>query len=156
MDSNNARKGLPAFAVLGIIAVVAALVLALTNTVTKGPIAEHQMSALRASFAAVMPAESYAELEVPENFGVGSLYEAKNGTETVGWCVTASVTGYGGPVAVTLGDRRLWRASQGACLPGSVHWSGRPEWRQHRSDFRRDHHVHRRAGRRQPGPALRE
>lgn len=103
MENKKARKGLPAFAVLGIIAVVAALVLALTNAVTKGPIAEHQMSALRASFAAVMPAENYTELEVPEEFRVDSLYEAKNGNETVGWCVTASMTGYGGPVAVTLG-----------------------------------------------------
>lgn len=103
MENNKARKGLPAFAVLGIIAVVAALVLALTNAVTKGPIAEYQMAALRTSFAAVMPAEDYAEIEVNEDYGVDSLYEAKSGGETVGWCVTASVTGYGGPVAVTLG-----------------------------------------------------
>lgn len=103
MENKKARKGLPAFAVLGIIAVAAALVLALTNAVTKGPIAEHQMSALRASFAAVMPAENYTELEVPEEYRVDSLYEAKNSNETVGWCVTASMTGYGGPVAVTLG-----------------------------------------------------
>ena len=35
------KKQLPAFLVLTIIALVAAIVLAVTNEVTKGPIAEH-------------------------------------------------------------------------------------------------------------------
>ncbi|MBQ7864856.1 MAG: hypothetical protein IJ350_00695 [Clostridia bacterium] len=46
---NNAptKKQLPAFLILTIIAVVAAVVLALTNMITAGPIAEHDMSALK-------------------------------------------------------------------------------------------------------------
>ena len=51
-------KNLPAFVILGIIALVAALVLALTNAITKGPIAEHAMEALQEAFSAVMPADS--------------------------------------------------------------------------------------------------
>lgn len=37
------KKQLPAYLVLAIIALVAAVVLAVTNQVTKGPIQEHQM-----------------------------------------------------------------------------------------------------------------
>ena len=42
MENNTPRKKqLPAFLILGIIALVAAVVLALTNALTRGPIAEH-------------------------------------------------------------------------------------------------------------------
>ena len=102
---NNApkKKQLPAFLILTIIAVVAAVVLALTNMITAGPIAEHAMAALKEAFNAVMPAESYESMTVPADYDVSSLYAAKNGDEVVGYCVTASSNGYGGPVAVTLG-----------------------------------------------------
>jgi len=102
---NNApqKKQLPAFLILTIIAVVAAVVLALTNQITAGPIAEHAMAALKDAFNAVMPAESYEEMTVPAGHEVSSLYAAKNGGEVIGYCVTASSNGYGGPVAVTLG-----------------------------------------------------
>ena len=66
MENNTPRKKqLPAFLILGIIALVAAVVLALTNALTRGPIAEHQMAALKDSFGAVMPAESYEILPLP-------------------------------------------------------------------------------------------
>ena len=102
---NNApkKKQLPAFLILTIIAVVAAVVLALTNMITAGPIAEHAMAALKEAFNAVMPAESYEIMTVPAEHEVSSLYAAKNGDEVIGYCVTASSNGYGGPVAVTLG-----------------------------------------------------
>ena len=102
---NNApqKKQLPAFLILTIIAVVAAVVLALTNMITAGPIAEHAMAALKDAFNAVMPAESYEEMTVPADSEVSSLYVAKNGGEVIGYCVTAASNGYGGPVAVTLG-----------------------------------------------------
>ncbi|MBQ8311804.1 MAG: FMN-binding protein [Clostridia bacterium] len=102
---NNApqKKQFPAFLTLTIIAVVAAVVLALTNMITAGPIAEHAMAALKEAFNAVMPAESYEAMTVPAEYEVASLYAAKNGDEVIGYCVTASSNGYGGPVAVTLG-----------------------------------------------------
>ncbi len=103
MESNTQKKQLPAFLILTIISVVAALVLALTNMVTAGPIAEHAMAALKEAFSAVMPADSYEEMTVPEGYEVSSLYAAKQGDQIIGYCVTASGTGYGGPVAVTLG-----------------------------------------------------
>ena len=53
------KKQLPAFVILGIIALIAAVALALTNMVTKGPIQERAAAALQEAFNAVMPAESY-------------------------------------------------------------------------------------------------
>ncbi|MBR2717872.1 MAG: FMN-binding protein [Clostridia bacterium] len=102
---NNApqKKQLPAFLILTIISVVAACVLALTNMITAGPIAEHAMAALKDAFNAVMPAETYEEMTLPADSEVSSLYAAKNGGEVIGYCVTAASNGYGGPVAVTLG-----------------------------------------------------
>ena len=104
MENNTPqKKQLPAFLILTIIAVVAAVVLALTNAVTEGPILEHKMAALKDAFNAVMPAESYEEMTVPAGYDVASLYQAKNGSDVVGYCVTASSMGYAGDVAVTLG-----------------------------------------------------
>ena len=104
MENNTPRKKqLPAFLILGIIALVAAVVLALTNALTKGPIAEHKMAALKEAFNAVMPADSYEEMTIPAGAEVSSLYAAKNGSEVVGYCVTAVGKGYNGDVAVTLG-----------------------------------------------------
>lgn len=61
------------------------------------------MAALRESFGAVMPADDYVELTVPAGYDVSSLYEARQGGETIGYCVTAVSKGYNGDVAVTLG-----------------------------------------------------
>ncbi|MBQ7139478.1 MAG: FMN-binding protein, partial [Clostridia bacterium] len=97
------KKQLPAFLALTIICLVAALALAGTNAITKGPIAELAMAAQREAFGAVMTADEYVEMTIPEGSGASALVEAKVGGETVGYCVAASSTGYAGPVAVTLG-----------------------------------------------------
>ena len=97
------KKQLPAFLVLTIICLVAALALAGTNAITKGPIAEHAMAAQREAFGAVMTADEYVTMTIPEGSGLSALVEAKVGGETVGYCVAASTGGYAGPVAVTLG-----------------------------------------------------
>lgn len=103
MENNTVRKQLPAYAVLCIISLAAAVVLAATNMITRGPIAQHQQEALQAALSAVLPADTYEQLTVPEGHDVTGLYTAVKDGETVGWCVTASATGYGGDVAVTLG-----------------------------------------------------
>ncbi len=106
---SNQKKSLPAFAVLTIICLVAALALAGTNAITKGPIQEHAMAAQREAFGAVMTADEYIEMTIPEGSGVSALVEAKANGETVGYCVVAAANGYAGsanPVAVTLGVDR--------------------------------------------------
>lgn len=105
---NNQKKQLPAYAVLAIIALVAAVVLAVTNMLTEGPIAEHQRAALAEAYGAVMPVPEGGEYvqvaEGLEGYDISSLYEARDASgNVIGYCVTASGTGYGGPVAVTLG-----------------------------------------------------
>ena len=97
------KKQMPAFLVLTIICLIAALALAGTNAITKGPIKEHAMAAQREAFGAVMTADEYIEMTIPEGSGISALVEAKQNGETVGYCVAASTGGYAGPVAVTLG-----------------------------------------------------
>ncbi len=103
--TNNApqKKSLPAFAVLTIICLIAALALAATNAITKGPIQEHAMAAQREAFGAVMAADEYIEMTIPEGSGVSTLVEARKDGQTIGYCVAASSSGYASPVAVTLG-----------------------------------------------------
>lgn len=103
MSNPVAKKQLPAFLVLTIICLVAALALGATNAVTKGPIKEHEMAAQREAFGAVMTADEYIELDIPEGSGVTALVEARVNGETVGYCAVASYNGYASPVAVTLG-----------------------------------------------------
>ena len=66
MTNEAKKKQLPAFLVLTIISLVAAVVLAVTNEVTKGPIAEHAAAARTAAFRAVLPAAGYNEVAIPE------------------------------------------------------------------------------------------
>ena len=103
MTNQVQKKQLPAFLVLTIICLVAALALAGTNAITKGPIQAHAMAAQREAFGAVMTADEYIEMTIPEGSGVSALVEARKDGQTVGYCVVASNSGYAGPVAVTLG-----------------------------------------------------
>ena len=103
MTNQVQKKQMPAFLVLTIICLIAALALAATNAVTEGPIKEHAMAAQREAFGAVMTADEYNEVTIPEGSGVSALVEAKKDGQTVGYCVVASQSGYAGPVAVTLG-----------------------------------------------------
>ncbi len=103
MTNPAQKKSMPAFLVLTIICLVAALALAGTNAITKGPIQEHAMAAQREAFGAVMSADEYVEMTIPEGSGISALVEAKQNGETIGYCVVASSGGYASPVAVTLG-----------------------------------------------------
>ena len=103
MTNKVQKKQLPAFLALTIICLIAALALAATNAITAGPIKAHAMAAQREAFGAVMTADEYNEMTIPEGSGVSALVEAKKDGQTVGYCVVASQSGYAGPVAVTLG-----------------------------------------------------
>ncbi len=105
MSNVAEKKQLPAYLILAIIALVAALALAITNAITSGPIKAREQAAQREAFGAVLEADSYT---APQGFdasahGVNTLVEAKRGGETVGYCAVAAANGYASPVAVTLG-----------------------------------------------------
>ena len=108
MENNTPKKKqFPAYLTLCIIALIAAVVLAATNMLTRGPIKEHEMAALKEAFGTVMPADSYEQISLDESYtkaGVDSLYKALDADgNLVGYCVKAAQTGYANSVAVTLG-----------------------------------------------------
>ncbi len=125
MENNTPKKKqFPAYVTLTIIAVIAAVVLAATNQLTKGPIAEHEMATLKETFGTVMPAESYEQVELDAAYtddGVDSLYKALDADgNLVGYCVKAAKTGYANSVAVTLGVNT--DGTVAACVVGDTNF----------------------------------
>ncbi len=125
MENNTPKKKqFPAYVTLTIIAVIAAVVLAATNQLTKGPIAEHEMAALKETFGTVMPAESYEQVNLDATYtndGVDSLYKALDADgNLVGYCVKAAKTGYANSVAVTLGVNT--DGTVAACVVGDTNF----------------------------------
>ncbi len=125
MENNTPKKKqFPAYVTLTIIAVIAAVVLAATNQLTKGPIAEHEMAALKETFGTVMPADSYEQVELDAAYtddGVDSLYKALDADgNLVGYCVKAAKTGYANSVAVTLGVNT--DGTVAACVVGDTNF----------------------------------
>ena len=102
-ETKTTRKQLPAYLILALIALAAALLLAVTNAITAGPIKAHEEAAQNAAFQSVMEADSFSTMSVPDGYNVTSLVEAKKDGKTIGYCAVSSAKGYGGNVAVTLG-----------------------------------------------------
>jgi electron transport complex protein RnfG len=96
------KKKFPPFAILTAISLFAALMLALTNAVTLGPIAASSAKAADEARMAVLPAAESFETLVSDST-VDALYRGLAGGVTVGYTATVTVAGYGGPVEVTVG-----------------------------------------------------
>ncbi len=97
------KRKMAAWIVLTIIAVVAALCLAVTNEVTKDVIARQAEAEAEAARKALVPeADSFEPLEA-EN--VDSLYRGVKAGEAIGYVAQVTVTGFGGPVEVTVGTK---------------------------------------------------
>ncbi|MBR6668319.1 MAG: FMN-binding protein, partial [Clostridia bacterium] len=86
------KKQLPAFLVLTIICVIAALALAATNAVTKGPIEQHAADARAAAFGAVLEATAYEPVALEGVDKSVVLVEAWNKGEKVDALAGATVT----------------------------------------------------------------
>ena len=102
-ETKTTRKQLPAYLILALIALAAALLLAVTNAITAGPIKAHEEAAQNAAFQSVMEADFFSTMSIPDGCNVTSLVEAKKDGKTIGYCAVSSAKGYGGNVAVTLG-----------------------------------------------------
>lgn len=94
---------------LFIFSLVAAVALAVTNEITKGPIAEQKIAAQKEALSKVLPGYEYAEVENIEGLDEGSMVDrlftatdAATG-EIKGYALVANPTGYGGPIPITLG-----------------------------------------------------
>lgn len=95
-------KKMPPFAILTIITLVAAALLALTGYVTAEPIAAAAQNAADAARKAVLATADTFE-ELPHDATVDSLYRGLAGGKAVGYAVSATVNGFGGPIEVTAG-----------------------------------------------------
>jgi electron transport complex protein RnfG len=96
------KKKFPPFAILTVISLCAALLLAMTNAVTVGPIAVASAKAADEARRAVLTdADSFEELSHDDT--VSSLYRGLKGGETIGYTATTTVVGYGGQIEVTVG-----------------------------------------------------
>lgn len=78
-----------------------ALLLALTNELTAGTIAQRQAEAKFQAMSQVLPAESYNLLKSePDGF---DIYAAFNDYDKVGYTVSLSESGYGGEISMMIG-----------------------------------------------------
>ncbi|MCL1854849.1 MAG: FMN-binding protein [Clostridia bacterium] len=95
-------KRVPASITLMLVSLVAAVLLALTNSVTRDPIRLAALSEANSARKTVLPlAEEYEPVETPTE--VDSLYEGRVGDQVVGHTATVTVQGFAGPVEVTVG-----------------------------------------------------
>ena len=94
---------------LFVFSLVAAVLLALTYEVTKGPIAEQKIAAQKEALNKVLPGcANYEEIEAIEGLAEGSaveqLFAGKNDAGDVqGYALVANPQGYCGPIPITLG-----------------------------------------------------
>lgn len=97
-------KKFPAWIVLSVIALVAGLLLGITNEVTKATIAEASLVAAEAARKEVISdAESFEAVTLEEGAPVDYVYIAKKGAETIGMVSQITVKGYGGEIEITVG-----------------------------------------------------
>ena len=98
------KKKAPAFLILGVITLIAAVLLAVTNAFTAGPIEVAAQAAADAARAAVLPgADAYEPVALKNGAQVDNLYIGSKGGAVMGYTATATVQGSQGPVEVTLG-----------------------------------------------------
>ena len=86
---------------------VAAIALAITNEITKGPIAEQALASKMAALRTVMPGCTYEQAELGEleaDSELDELYIARDSDGNIaGYAITASPNGYGGEIPITFG-----------------------------------------------------
>ena len=92
---------------LFLFSLIAAAALAVTNEVTKGPIAEQKLAAKKAALNTVLPGCDYEQIEY-ENLADGSeldeIFVGKDASGNVkGYALSASPQGYGGEIPITMG-----------------------------------------------------
>jgi electron transport complex protein RnfG len=96
------KKSLPAWAVLGIITLIAGLALGGVYALTKDAIAERNVLAAQAARMAVLPeADSFTEQTPPE--GLDAFFLALKGDAVIGKIGVITVKGYGGDIEIVVG-----------------------------------------------------
>ncbi|MDO5300688.1 MAG: FMN-binding protein, partial [Clostridia bacterium] len=92
---------------LFIFAFVAAVLLAITNEVTKGPIEAQKLAAKMDALNKVLPGCEYEQIEyegLAEGSVLDEIFVGRNASgEIEGYALTANPQGYGGPIPITIG-----------------------------------------------------
>ena len=92
---------------LFIFALVASVLLAVTNEVTKGPIEEQKLASKMAALNTVLPGCKYEQIEyegISDDSALDEIFIGKNADGSIkGYALTANPQGYGGEIPITLG-----------------------------------------------------
>ena len=92
---------------LFVFALVAAVALACTNEVTKGPIEAQKLAAKMEALGTVLPGCEYEQIAyegVSEESSLDEIFIGKDASGAiVGYALTAAPQGYGGPIPITIG-----------------------------------------------------
>ncbi|MEF9972493.1 MAG: RnfABCDGE type electron transport complex subunit G [Clostridia bacterium] len=102
------KRQLPGWAALGIIALVAGLLLALTSALTADRIEAQGVEAANAARATVLPtADDFKPVALNEEWlkllPIDNCYEGDKAGEATGYTCQTTVKGYGGPIEVIVG-----------------------------------------------------
>jgi len=90
--------------ILFIITAISGFALAFVNDLTENRIAENSTKAKNEAMRTIFAeAETFEKFEIQPNEIVSEAYEAKKGEETIGYVVSASPSGYGGPIEMMIG-----------------------------------------------------
>ena len=98
------KRRLPAWLILLMICVLVGGALGMVNAMTEGPIAQRAIEKANAARQVSFPAaDSFEEVEVDAASGLDACYTALSGGQPVGYVAQITVTGFGGPVEITVG-----------------------------------------------------
>ena len=92
---------------LFIFALVASVLLAVTNEVTKGPIEQQKLASKMAALNTVLPGCEHEQIEyegISDDSALDEIFIGKNADGSIkGYALTANPQGYGGEIPITLG-----------------------------------------------------
>ena len=92
---------------LFIFALVASVLLAVTNEVTKGPIEQQKLASKMAALNTALPGSEYEQIEyegISDDSALDEIFIGKNADGSIkGYALTANPQGYGGEIPITLG-----------------------------------------------------
>lgn len=95
------REGFSPAIVLTVICIITAFLLSMTYGATKDKISANTLGEQGIAMKVLLPeADSFPEAPKSDVKGVTGFYEAKKGSETIGYIVMSEGTGYGGKVPV--------------------------------------------------------
>ena len=104
--AKNTKKIVSLGLILFTVTAITGLILGVVHDVTAAPIKATQLRLKNEALAAVLPgAEKFEQVELASDSPpiLKDVFEGKNGSEVVGYCITVTPKGYSGPIEMTVG-----------------------------------------------------